>query len=539
MLAPLLALALAARQSASPLDAPPPSARTPGRGRVVQVTGARAYLDAGEDDGLAVGQVLALRRGDAEAGRCTVETVAPSHATCTGGAPRPGDVFRLGPRPAAAVKVVQLPTVPSDQELARREAAVAAAPVAQVVDRATAPATTAALPRDVLGEVALAGATWDVSPGGAFEVARIDAALHGAPVGPLLVDVDLRAERWLKQYRPTFRADEPNRFYLWQAQAGWYPADRPVAVEAGRVLALSVPGATVMDGAVVGRRGDRYTLSAFGGLVPEPDTLAPTTTRATAGAAWTVQGRPGNGFVFSNEGRVAWVRTPELGDRAELEATGALHAGSTLDLFASARLGAGGTSHAPGWVDGARVELGLRPVARLALGAGFDYGGLVTPQPIVAALYPGRTRHADGSAFYDFGPLRLGVNAGHSVDVASSLDRTWVGPEIQLPRFLTPRLALSAGYLEETGWLRGRSAFVQAVARPWDRLRLIARGSWSYADSLALDQNELGASLSAVAELTAHLGLRLSALWRTVLDTGEVGVTPTGLNAYASVFTTF
>ena len=427
---------------------------------MVQVTGARAYLDAGEDDGLAVGQVLALRRGEGEAGQCTVDAVAPGHATCTGGAPRPGDAFRLAQRPAPAVKLVQLPPVPSEQELAGRAVKLAGAPIAQVVDKASGPATSLALPRSVLGEVALVGATWDVSTGGAFEVARIDAAFHGAPVGPLLVDVDLRAERWLQQYKPTFRPDDQNRFYLWQAQAGWYPADRRITLDAGRVLAMSVPGATVMDGAIVGRRSDGYQVSVFGGLVPEPDTLAPTTTRATAGAAWELERRPGKGILFRQEGRLAWVRSPELGDRAELQATGALHAGSTLDLSADVRVGAGGTTHAPGYLDGARVELGLRPVAKLALSAGFDYGGLTVPQPIVAALYPGRTRHADVSAFYDLGALRLGVDAGRSVDVVSSLERSWVGPETPAPALLhgaggpLRRVPRGAGHLSRPQRLR-------------------------------------------------------------------------------------
>jgi hypothetical protein len=539
VLATLLAIALAAPPPASPIvTATPPPARATGVARVVQVTGTRAYLDAGEEDGLAVGQVLALRRGDAEAGRCTVDAVAPAHATCTGGAPRPGDTFRLAPRPTPAVKVVQLPAVPSDEELSRRAASLSTAPVAQVVDKASAPTATLAAPRNVLGEVALVGAYWDTSPGGTFEVARLDAAFHGAPLGPLLFDVDLRAERWLKQYKPTFRPDTENRFYLWQAQAGWYPADRPVTVEAGRVLALSVPGATVMDGAMVGRRGDGSRVSLFGGLVPEPDTLAPTTTRATAGAAWDLERRSGS-VVFRQEGRVAWVRSPELGDRGELEATGALHSGSALDLFADVRLGAGGTSHAPGYVDGARVEMGLRPVARLAISAGFDYGGLLTPQPVVTAFYPGRTRHADGSAFYDFGPLRLGVDAGHSVDVVSSLDRTWYGPEIQIPRFFTPRVALSAGYLAEQGWLHGQSAFLQAVARPWNRLRLIARASWSHDATTTVDHDEFGGSLSGVADLTDRVGIRFSALYRAVTDSAEAGTLPTGLNAYASLFAAF
>jgi hypothetical protein len=70
MLAPLLALALAALPPVSPLDSPQPARpRVPGVGRVLQVTATRAYLDAGADEGLAPGQVLALWRGDVEAGR--------------------------------------------------------------------------------------------------------------------------------------------------------------------------------------------------------------------------------------------------------------------------------------------------------------------------------------------------------------------------------------------------------------------------------------------------------------------------------------
>ena len=125
------------------------------------------------------------------------------------------------------------------------------------------------------------------------------------------------------------------------------------------------------------------------------------------------------------------------------------------------------------------------------------------------------------------------------MDVPSSLDRTWFGPEIQLPRFLTPRLSLSAGYLEEQGWLHGRSAFLQAVARPWDRLRLIARASWSHDDTASVDRDELGGSLSGVAELTERLGLRFSVLYRAVVDSVEAGSLPSGVNAYASLFATF
>jgi hypothetical protein len=543
VLHPLLALALAAAQPGSPLEGPPPErARTPGVGRVVQATGARAYLDVGGDDGLVAGQEVRLRRVAVDVGRCRIEAVAPSHATCVGAAAAPGDTFALPARAASPeAKVALLPAVPADDELARRAALVAVASAPRVEDRPTAPSTTLAVPRRVIGEVTVADAYWGVSDGGAFNVGRIDAAVHRAPLGPVLVDLDVRAERWFRQYKPTFRPDDQTRFYVWQAQAEWSPADLRYSVDAGRVLPYAVPGATVMDGAIVGRHLAGGSVSVFGGLVPQPDTMAPTATRATGGAAWTLERRPGAGLVLLQEGRIAWVRSPELGDRAELQAAASLHSGSVFDLYADARLGAGGTTHADGYLDGARVELGLRPVTKLSFTGGFDYGGLVVPgQPAIAAWYPGKTRHADGSVFYDLGAFRLGVDAGHSVDVVSSLERTWVGPEVQVPRVFSDRVSLSAGYLEELGWLHGRSLFFQAVARPWRWLRLLGRVSWTEEESLALDQRELGGMLSAVAELTDRVGLRVSALYRGVLDSNDAtNSNPTALNAQAALYANF
>ena len=133
------------------------------------------------------------------------------------------------------------------------------------------------------------------------------------------------------------------------------------------------------------------------------------------------------------------------------------------------------------------------------------------------------------------------MSGGASRDAASGLERAWVGPEVQLPRLLTPRVSLSAGYLEEVGWLRGRSAWVQTVARPWDALRLIARASWMHESTLAMDTEEVGLSLTAAAELTRRIGLRLSALGRAGFSAsgGEGGSLPIGLNASASVYALF
>ncbi|HET9554301.1 MAG TPA: hypothetical protein VFP50_15160, partial [Anaeromyxobacteraceae bacterium] len=427
------------------------------------------------------------------------------------------------------------------EEDARRAAAVAAAPVALVEDQAKAGGTTLAPPRTSVGEVGLSATAWSSSGAGDFDVTRLDALVQGAPVGPLTVDLDLRAERWLARSRPVFRPKDETRLEVWQAQLGWAPGDRAVALAAGRLLPWSVPGATVMDGAMLSWRGDGLEAGVFGGLVPEPDTLDPTTRRATGGGYWIVEKRLRRDLVIRQEARLAWVRSPELGDRGELEAGASAHAGSALDLFATARLGAGGTAHAPGYLDGARVEAAVRPLPRLAVTAGGEYGGLAVPLAIVPPALGTRNRRADASALYDLGMVRAGLTGGTSRDQLSRLERSWAGPEVQVPRLFTPRLSLSAGYLEEVGWLDGRSAWVQVVARPWERLRLIGRLSWAHESRLGIAQDEAAAYLSAAAELNRYLGLRLTVTGRMGFDaSGDGGAsTPSGLTASAAVYALF
>jgi hypothetical protein len=548
MLATLLAAALSATP-ASPLEAPPAApARIPGVGRVVQVTGARAYLDAGASSGLTPGQVLTLWRGDAEAGTCTVEAVAAAHATCTGGRPRPGDAFKLGPAPSpppGAPKVVELPPLTPDEELARRAEAVAGGPPVALVEykAAAQPAGPALVtPRAVVAEAALTHASWMGGTAGDYHVERVEAAVHGAPLGAgFSADLDLRAERWLSRSTgAVFRPNDDTRLYVWQAQLGWAPEGRSLAVSAGRLLPWTVPGATVMDGALVSMRREGIEGGFFGGVVPEPDTLSPTSSRATGGGFWSLERRPRKGLVLRHEGRLAWVRSPELGDRVELEVNGSAHAGAQLDLFAAARLGAGGSDHAPGYVDGARVEAGWRPIPRLALTGGVEYGGLGVPLAIVPPALGAETTKADATGFYDLGFVRVGAVAGTSVDRASKLDRTWVGPEVQLPRFFTPRVALSAGYVEELGWMDGRSAFLQCLARPWDPVRITGRLSWNHESSLGMDMDEAGLYLAGAAELNRWLGLRLSGLARLGITGGGEGEGGSGMSsAYSGTLTLY
>jgi hypothetical protein len=543
VLSALLTLALVATAPASPLEKPPPApVRTPGLAHVVQATGARAYLDAGSEQGLEVGQLLTLTRGGAEAGLCTVESISPSHATCTGIGAHPGDSVRLTRPDGPEVKVVTLPALPPEEEQARRAAQVARAPVALVEAKATpVPLRPLDSPRAGYGEFTFSDVTWWSSGPGAYHADRVDAALHGAPLGPFTADVDLRAEYWSNQPTgATFLPADKARLLVWQAQLNWSPESRPISISAGRVLDWNIPGSTPMDGAVVSWRRGALTTGLLGGLVPQPDTTSPTTTRATAGGFWSWNGRVGPSVVIRQEGRLALVRSPELGDRVELQAGGSAHAGAWLDLFADLRLGFGGKVQSPGGVDGARVEAAFRPLARLSISGAFDYSELLVTQTFTPYAWGGRSRHADANASWDFGWFRAGVSGGGARDVSSGLDRAWVGPEVSVPRFISPRVSLAAGFQEDVGWLEGRGAWLQAVARPVESVRLIGRVSWNQQTNLGLDQNEYGLYLSGSKELTRHLGVRLSVLARTSVDFSGGGQSiPIGVNGMVSVYSLY
>jgi hypothetical protein len=419
-----------------------------------------------------------------------------------------------------------------------------AAPVALVQFQAPESAGPRAVTRTRIADVAVTHASWAASTAGPSHRESLDVILRGAPVASWLVlDVDARAERWLRRETPRFRPGDDTQLYLWQAQLTATPG-RALTISAGRVLPWTVPGATVFDGAMAGLRGTlagmRAEAGVFGGVVPKPDTTAPGTERSTGGAYWVLD-RTLRGATLRHEGRLAAVRTPELGTRGEASLTGRLYL-RRLDLSVEAHLGAGGGEQADALVDAARVDAAFRPVVGLVLGGGFRYAGLAWPQPFAPSAFPGRSRQADAFVAYDVGPwIRVGATAGLSEDLASELDRKWFGPELSVPRLLGNRAALSLGYLEERGWLEGRSAYAQVVARPWTPLRLLLRGSWARDDALGLDRDELALYASASAELRRSLGLRLSLHGRMALDSGgeeEGAGAPHGLTGFATVYAT-
>jgi hypothetical protein len=232
------------------------------------------------------------------------------------------------------------------------------------------------------------------------------------------------------------------------------------------------------------------------------------------------------------------VQSPELGTRGE----GTLAAGlfsRKVDLSAEAQLGAGGESEAPGYLDAFRVDLAARPGERLALGAGYRHTGLEWPENPEPALFPGTGDAADGFVSYDWRFLRLGASGGLSRDDVSDLDRQWIGPEVGLPRLFGPRGGVSVGYLEERGWVEGRSAWLQAAFRADGGFRVSGRLAYSDDKSFGIDAEEVGLSASAAGPIARHLAWRATVLTRAAISQSEGADVPWGIAASASLVASY
>lgn len=524
MIALVLALAAAAG----------PSPRT--EGKVVQATATRAYLDAGSDDGLAVGAEIALRRGPTEVARCRIEAASLHAAACAvAGAPvHAGDRFALPAPPKREEPRLLAPPTPA-ATLAAQGAALAAAPIA-LVQYQPPPRASAGGPGTA--EVELTELAWFGSGSRPWSATAADLSIRSMDVGlGMKLDVDARAIRWTSRPSdpaPRFRPNDKSQLYVWQAALSRDPAAQGAVLSLGRILPWRIPGATIFDGATAGWRGDRWELGAFAGFVPEPSTLAFASDRAAGGGYWGWDHLFESGVFLRDEGRLALVRSPELGTRFEAETRADARLRRALDASGSVRFGVGGDVQAPGKLDAARLELSTRPVRQLRLAAWGAYDGLAPPKDAEPSILPGHSRRLEASAGWEERNYRLTAVGGVAKDLESGLDRSWIGPVIDLPRLFLGRGGLSLGYLEELGWADGRSAWIQAIVRPWERFRVLARFSWAHAQSFAVMQDDVAATLGFAAELTRVLSARLTATVRGPIDSGA-GDTQGGIVATATV----
>lgn len=495
-------------------------------GSVLYATTTRLYLDAGSREGLSAGQVIRFQR----AGSCRVEQVSETRATCFGSG-RVGDTFAL-PEPPPPRPVVRLPTPTSPAVLEQRRSVLASASYTLVDYQEAAGGAGVEAQRGSI-DGGIRHTTWWVSGGrGAWNQERADVGIRGASLGAgFTLDLDLSARRWSRRSDPiSFRPDDPTQLYVWEASISRRNGDGGPAFSIGRVRPYRVPGQVILDGAQAGWRLEGGSeAGVFGGAVPNSVTLAPSLDHGTFGGYWIGQRvfEPDSTIRFlRHETRIAFVNTDDLGKRLEGEALVEARITRRLDAALNVRVGAG-AAHGLGSLDSIRldairVDATARPIDSLSLSGSYRHEGGSVPELDGPGhlLLGGEARHADLSAAWEaMETLRISVLSGYSTDLVTQKTRRWIGPEVALPKLFGDRGGVSVGYTEEDGWVPGRSAWFQILARSQGVLQVLARLSWFRTSDLApAGLDELGVSTSIQAQLGAHAALRLSTMARTVLN---------------------
>lgn len=505
-----------------------PARLSVGPGEVKYVTADRAFVDRGTADGVALGQALAVSRGGRQAGICTVDTVAEHFATCTGAGLRKGDrvaVLRAPPqRPPAPPG-----PPPDDAELARRHRRLEAEALALVAFEGegaaitTRPRVAAALSHTTFSNLG--------NDAGPFQQQRVDVAVYDVDVWRgLRVSADLSVLNFSHRPDGVRTAYQQTPVLLVrQLEVGFRRAEVPFSGALGRTWLRYAPGLLVVDGAQASWRskGGGVETGVYGGLLPDAVSLVPSTGQGAAGAFFMGRLALGEGerqTLLQAEARVGYASKTGLGSRLEAAVAGHLYRGSVLDLHVAAELGVG-DAQAPGALDAARLDMGLRPSERFRFVGGARYRGQSSSGVLeVGTVSPGqRALHADGAAVFEVSErLWVGLLGGVATDFSSLLLQARVGPEVTLPGLLGRGSALSLGYVEELGWLRGRHAYVQLVLTGFGRLRVINRTSWFHQQGAAgaegLAGHEAGTTLGLDVRFLRWLWLRAGLSGRLQLD---------------------
>ena len=480
--------------------------------QVIYTTADNAYVDAGRDDGLEVGQRIDVVRRRKKVGPCEIVEVASHRAMCRGDRLEAGDRFTI-PGSAAAAARARKPApakprqpLPSASVQAARLALVQQAPIEPV------PYT------GVSGGVVLRGTTtlrtqvWGITstPGGVFVRPSIDASLR-AGFGWGFAQASLRVVGDV--YAPAdqrFRPGELVELYVWGLSAG---LNRGLVVaEVGRFYAKTVAGTLLVDGAQVGLRllDDTVELGVYAGAIPELLTIAPSLDRLTAGTYLGVDIPLGDQLTLLHRLRAGAISSADFATvRGDAEAQLQMLWKGLLTVGGSARgvLGVGG---APSVVGGrGDLELSLLPGWRLStnyryFGApGLDWDTSATPLPVNAA------HHGTLSTSYEVLPnLAIGVISGAGFDDATEALRGYAGPEIVWNSVFGPGSGLELGYLEEFFEWPGRSGWLSARFTVFDSLRWINRLSYFETEALGDSYREAGLMTLVDAPILPWLSLR-------------------------------
>jgi hypothetical protein len=530
---PLLALLLSAGapQQAQPAGLLAPAAAVAPvarrvEGKVTFATATTAYIDAGALEGVAIGQVIQLTRTGQPIGACTVRETADHSSTCTGQGVRAGDRFTVDTSVPGAPVVAKMPPVPTEEELASRNAIVTGTPVALVEAKAQ--------PRDVvLGQLPtvrgdLGYAVWLASPTGPGDSQRLqlDVQVNGLDAfAGFKFFADARLLQWT-QRDSTYLPGSSTQLLVYDLELSQRDPKKSWSATFGRVMPWFAPGSTVFDGAQGGMRFGRTEVGIFGGTVPDPYTTEPTLNRYTGGAYVNFEAPLGS-TLLSGSARAAVVQNPSILRHYEGELLLNYWAGGVFSASGDLRMGFGDVT-APSNIDAARLALSFRPVPIFWISAGFSYWGLLMQNEEPIATYPGPSRRADGSIGVDATPwLRIAGLGGWVDDLTSGLSHTYVGPEVTFTKVLA---GLSFGYLKDLGWVTGQSAWGQVGWAPLAGTRLTGRVSWFQTTETvggvtsATPANEVGLTLNGTVGLNRWLSLRASVLVRAGIDNFEASI---------------
>ena len=307
-LPPLAVLLSAAEpQQAQPATPPPPAAPAPlaappaaepiapvarrVEGKVTFATATTAYIDAGALEGVTIGQVVRLTRGGQPSGSCTVRETADHSSTCTGQGVRRGPLLGRD-HGAGSARGGEMVPVPTEEELASRNAIVTGTPVALVESKAK--------PRDVvLGQLPtyrgdLGYALWLASPSGPGNSQRLqlDVQVNGLDAfAGFKFFADARLMQWTQQDQ-TYLPVSSTELLVYDLELAQRDPRKSWSAAFGRVMPWFAPGATVFDGAQGGMRFGRTEVGSSGGRFPTrtrpnpPPIATPEASTSTSRRPW-------------------------------------------------------------------------------------------------------------------------------------------------------------------------------------------------------------------------------------------------------------
>jgi hypothetical protein len=492
--------------------APKPKKGPKTHGEITWVGAEFAFVNKGTADGVDQNAQLLLTRGGRSSGTCAVVAVAEHSARCTGANVRVGDRFSVTAPAVAALELAK--PLPTDAELRRCNAVVESTEWTLREFQGGAGFGSGLRASASLSHTTflnLASTSPEYAP---TNLQRVDASLIDFEIYKgLRTTIDLTVLNFSSRPGVTRTLYQQSPVLLVrQLEIGFRRADLPYSASLGRTWLSTGPGLLVLDGARAAYRIGAVELGAFAGLLPDAARLTPTLTQWSAGAYSRVQLSSGEGAsanIVQIAGRAGYALRETVGSRFEAAAGAAFWAGVAFDAHASVEVGYG-ENQAPGGIDAARVDLGYRPNEKLSFLASGRYRGLpVSGLTEVGLVSPGlRALHADASATYAVTPgMIVGLRSGVATDFTASLLQVRVGPELVMPTLGGLPLALGVGYVEEAGWLRGRSAYVSFGVSAGQVFRVTSR------TSIFHQQPSAGAEGLFTAEVGETLAIEV-APWR-------------------------